>query len=229
MKIKVQYGRLTMLLLTVCFFAAPVTAAPTYITEGLMSWQRGDAGSTWQEWTFDQGADPAIADLFYNPYGTPEASFTGTDGSVVFGWNDMILGRQGVWTGDPVFVELLIPNSPEANPVKTIWFEMDYRAVSMLNPTVLVGEGFEVEQIYYDSGLRRDEYGQVIDDWRTMVVGWTVYPNPSQEIISFALAGTGGFVDRVSVDTVCVPEPTSLILGGMGVWLIGFWKRTRAF
>lgn len=229
MRIKKQRGQLAMLSLVLFWGIQSVIAAPTYMTDGLMGWERGTAGSTWQEWSFTE-EDATVPEASYNPYGTTEATLYGYDGSVSFGWKDSILGRQGVWTGDPVFVELLIPNSPEANPMKTVWFEMDYRAVTMLNPTILVEDGFTVEQIYYDSGLRRDQNGMVIDDWRTMVVGWNIYPNPSYEIISFALAGTGGYVDRISVDTICVPvpEPGAIVLGGIGVSLVGFWKRKRA-
>lgn len=227
MRIKKQLGQFAVLFLVLFWGFQSVTAAPTYIADGLMEWQRGADGSTWQEWTFDEEIN-IIPEASFNSYGTPKAAFSGCDGSVSFGWKDSILGRQGVWTGDPVFVELWIPNSPAANAVKTVWFEMEYRAVSMLSPTILVEDGFEVEQIYYNSGLRRDRYGMVIDDWRTMVVGWNIYPNPSQETISFALAGTGGFVDRIAVDTICVPEPGAMVLGGIGVSLVGFWKRKRA-
>jgi hypothetical protein len=204
-------------------------ASPSYITEGLMDWQRGDDGSTWQEWTFEQGVAPAAPEAAFNPYGTALATIYGYDGSVSFGWKPAILGREGVWTGDPVFVELLIPDSPDANPVKTVWFEMDYRAVTMLTPALIVGDGYQVEPFYYDSGLRRDQNGIVIDDWRTMVIGWNIYPNPSQEIIAFALAGTGGFVDRISVDTMCrpIPEPSGLLLSGIGVITASFLKRKK--
>jgi len=209
----------------------PVLAAPTYITESLMDWQRGDEGSAWQEWTFEQGIAPAAPDAADNPYGTAMATIYGYDGSVTFGWKSAILGREGVWTGDPVFVELLIPDCPDNNPVKTVWFEMDYRAVTMLNPTIQVGDGFEAEMFYYDSGLRRDQNGFVIDDWRTMVIGWNIYPNPSQEIIAFALAGTGGFVDRISVDTMCrpIPEPSAFLLSGIGVYMASLVKRKKQF
>jgi hypothetical protein len=230
MKRKKKMGKTVVWLAGFLMTVHAVLAAPSYITDGLMDWQRGADGSTWQEWTFEQGMAPAAPDAGFNPYGTASAAIYGYDGSVSFGWKPAILGREGVWTGDPVFVELLIPDSPDANPVKTIWFEMDYRAVTMLNPALLVGDGFEVEPFYYDSGLRRDQNGIVIDDWRTMVIGWNIYPNPSQEIITFALAGTGGFVDRISVDTMCrpIPEPSALLLSGIGVFMAAYFKRRKA-
>lgn len=229
MRIQKQMVRAAVFCVVCCLGIQSVLAAPSYITDGLMDWQRGTDGSTWQEWTFNEGT-AAVPDDGCNPYGTASSVLYGTDGSVSFGWHQAILGREGVWTGDPIFVELLIPNSQEANSVKTLWFEMDYRAVTMLNPSILVGDGFEVEQIYYDSGLRRDSNGVVIDDWRTMVVGWNIYPNPFEETITFALAGTGGFVDRISVDTLCrpIPEPSSLLLGGIGVFTASFLKRKKA-
>ena len=208
-------------------FVTVVLAEPSYIDQSMMDWDRGDAGSTWQEWTFDDADNPAAPEYASNP-GSPLATITGQSGSAPFQWNALVKGREGVWSGDPVFVNLFIPNFETDNPVKKIWFEMDYRAVEMLNPVVQVDDSFDVETVYYDSGIRYDDGGNVIDDWRTMVIGWEITPNPSFETIQFALAGTGGFVDRISVDTICVnpvPAPGAMLLSGIGVMIAGYLKR----
>jgi hypothetical protein len=207
----------------VLFISTALLAAPSY--DGLMDWTRGDTGSTWQEWTFDDADNPAVPENFSNP-GIPTAVLDGqSSASVTFGWKATWEGRTGVWAGDPIFVDLIIPNFETDNPVKKIWFEMDYLAVSMLAPTVLVDGAYQVEQVYADYGL---DAGQ--NEWRTMVIGWEIYPNPYSETITFALAGTGGFVDRISVDTQCVPIPApgAILLGSLGVLLTGYMKRRNS-
>jgi hypothetical protein len=52
-------------------FSSICSALPSYIEQGQMTWQRGAAGSTWQEWTFENGNNPSVPDNYYNPYGNP--------------------------------------------------------------------------------------------------------------------------------------------------------------
>ncbi len=213
-------------------FASVGLAAPTYIQGGVVGlsdnvaqWNRGDAGSTWQEWTFDDSDNPAAPETSFNPYGTPTATMTGNNGSVNFGWYANTLGGDGVWAGNTISVVLDIPNQPQQNPYKVIWFEMVYRATAVIqSPTLILDSGYQGERFYYDAG-------GTANDWRTMVAGFTIYPNPSSEAISLTLWGTGGFVNSVSVDTLCavVPAPGAALLAGLGVSLAGglrrFWNK----
>jgi hypothetical protein len=218
-----QYGKL--LLATVVLVGSVSWATTSYIDDNLMSWTRGDAGSTWQEWTFDDADNPAAPESFFNPYGSPLASFQGTNGgshgSVDFGWKASWSGREGVWSGNVLTADVYIPNDPAGNPYKIIWFEMEYQAVAVLqSPTVVLGANYQIEQFYYDPGTN-------IDDWKTMVVGWKIWPNPTEETIRFELWGTGGFVNSVSIDTICViPEPATLVILGLGVVVLVKRKRS---
>lgn len=209
---------LLLAVLTLCLSTAAL-AAPTYTS--MMTWNRGDAGSTYQDWTFDDADNPAAPESTNNPGATATFSeFPVYPQSVSLGWQSTVSGRSGVWQGDALMVDLFIPNFQTPNPVKTIWFEMDYQAVSMSKPTVTVDSGYRVEKIYEDLGAQ-------VDGWRTMVFGWKIYPNPNYESIRFGLAGTGGFVDRISVDTMCspVPAPGAILLAGMGIAGAGYLKR----
>lgn len=201
-------------LIAVLALSALVQAVPTYITDGLITWQRGDDGSTWQEWTFDTAANPANPEQFYNPYGNPSIEFTGTGGSVPFMW------KSGVWMGDPVVATITVPNNPQANPSKTIWFEMIYKAVDSILPSVSAGKGYDVEQTYFND---RTYSGS----WRIMTIGWNIFPNPAMETVNFALAGTGGFVTSVSIDTLCtvVPLPGAALLAVFGLGTVGLIKK----
>lgn len=207
-------------------------ALPSYCTnDDMMSWQRGDEGTTWQEWTFDDLQTPISVSDYFNPYGTPTASVSGQNGSVAFGWYASLFSgdqqRYGIWAGDPIVFDLSIQNTPDANPYKIIWFEMEYRAVSMLLPELTLEGDYKVERFFYDSGKEYDDTGMLIDDWRTMTIGWKIYPNPNQENISFSLRGTGGFVNSVAVDTKCfpVPEPSTMIILGSGMIFTQVFRR----
>lgn len=209
-------------------FASVVCAAPTYIQNGVVGlsdnvaqWSRGDAGSTWQEWTFDDADNPAVPESFFNPYGTPTATMTGDNGSVAFGWYANKLGGDGVWAGHTINVVLDVPNQPQQNPYKVVWFEMVYRATAIVqSPTLVLDNGYQGERFYYDAG-------GTANDWRTMVAGFTIYPNPNREAITFTLWGTGGFVNSVRVDTLCavVPAPGAALLAGLGVSMVGAFRR----
>lgn len=213
--------------------ASIVCAAPTYIqgdvvglSGNVTQWSRGDAGSTWQEWTFDDADNPAAPEAYSNSYGAPTATMTGNNGSVDFGWYADKLGGNGVWAGNTIKMVLDIPNQPQQNPYKVVWFEMVYKAAGVdIEPTLVLDNGYQGERFYYDA----DEDASS-DDWRTMVAGFTIYPNPTREAITLSLWGTGGFVNSVSVDTLCavVPAPGAAMLAGLGVSLVGalrrFWK-----
>jgi hypothetical protein len=190
-----------------------VQAVPTYISDGLMTWQRGADSSTWQDWTFDTAQNPASPEQSYNPYGNPTIQFTGSSGSVPFMW------KNGAWIGDPVCATITVPNNPQPNPSKTIWFEMVYKAVDSILPSVSPVQGYQVEQTYFSD---RAYSGA----WRMMTIGWDIYPNPSSEQFTFALAGTGGYVTSVSIDTLCaVPVPGAALLVSIGLGTIGLIRK----
>lgn len=216
-----------LLLSAVGVFVSIGEASPTYIDNNLMTWTRGSCGTTWQEWTFDNADNPAAPENSFNPYGSPTAAFNGTDGasygSVDFGWKADWDERTGVWAANTLHADFYIPNNPAANSHKIIWFEMEYQAVSILEkPTVVLSSNYQIERIYYDSGT-------ITDDWRTMVVGWKIWPNPVDENITFTLWGTGGFVNSVSIDTICVvPAPPALPLTGLGMLLIRVLKKRKS-
>lgn len=209
--------RKAFVFLAIVLFASVVQSSPAYIQNGLvgvedgvLKWSRGSEGSTWQEWTFDENDNPAAPERRFNQNGNPVAVMTGTNGSVPFGWYASTLGGTGVWAGDTLNVVLNIPNQPQQNPYKIVWFEAIYRATTIVqDPLLSVAPGFQWERFYYNNG-------GTANAWRTMIAGFKVWPNPTQEAVSISLWGTGGFVTAMSVDTLCVPEPVTLLLLGLG-------------
>jgi len=228
MRIKIVFMILLSVLMTAGALANP---APNYIADGRMGWTREAPGSTWQEWDFLTDDSLAAPEDYYNPYSNPTAGLSGQNGQVDFKWNDAIeLGgvtRSGVWTGDPLMIDLTIPNTEYTGGYKEVWMEIGYAAGWIDPMPTLVaydaggGTDFVVERIGYYGGSAGG------DLWKYLVVGWRIEPNPQLEEINIGLHGTGGFLDYVTVDTACIPAPGAVLLGSIGVGLVGWLRRRR--
>lgn len=175
------------------------------------SW-RGQPGSTMQAWSFDTDANPAAPDLINNPYGSATATVTvGMFGS---GWQSQLPGfgeQTGYWDiGDIAVgpqIVLDIPNNPVALEYKEIWVQVTaWEDISQAPIVDVPGAMFlGSEQMVLESVPTGG-------NWVLNLSKWRIEPNPNQEqVILSAVPMFGAVIDHVVVDTICVPEPATIL------------------
>jgi len=176
--------------------------------------------ATFQRWNFDTLTNPTLPEIYNNIYGTPTAELSTTQNPpAYFGWLDVVDGRQGVWTGEPLQITLTIPNQPIPNTYKEIHLEMEFQSIlEWVKVTPSPVDGSIVEEISRD-------ISPVDSQWKKLTIDWRIEPNPNEETICINISGTGGMVDYIKVKTCCIPEPATVTLLGLGALVL--LKRKR--
>lgn len=162
---------------------------------------RGEDGTTYQRWEFSTAENPAAPeDDVFNPYGDSSAF---VEGEFPFTrWKEEDFGHFGVWTFED-FILLDIPNSPIPNEFKHIWLQVTFTAADGLDPEFVSVPGSSFEVI--DKFMVDDFY------WHGTYL-LTIEPNPDGELIYVMPRDCTLYVDEIVVDTICAPEPASLML-----------------
>jgi hypothetical protein len=190
---------------------------------GLAPWN-GQPNTTYQSWGFGTDAPVSAPDSApaLNPYGDPTASILHTDGTVVSGddsdtrWmsthpqfgTDL---HSGVWRfyGSD-YLELIIPNDPEERPIKEIYLQLTYSASNY--PIFKTTPGFLGIELISDIEIDSNY------DLLTLLI--TIEPNPSSETIELRPNDCTMYIDQIIVDTICVPEPATMVLLSLGGLLL---------
>ena len=177
---------------------------------------RGLEGTTFQHWTFDDGANPVELD---NAYGKAEATIT--VGEYGEGWlSDLGFSEQtGIWDigGTDGNIVLDIDNRPEPLDYKEIWLQVTYYKFSGFSevPAIdVVGADFVTAQTLT---VEEDPLSPG-NGWLLYQSVWKIEPNPMDERIILTGSIVGSRIDQIVVDTICVPEPATmglLIVGGL--------------
>ena len=202
------------------FFLSSFAAAETIYTP---QW-RGDEGTTYQFWSFDNGNNPAdLGPGSDNPYGTPTAAindlFGLTDWLPTYnaGGSAVAGGIWKLWAGQ-LLLEIPNTNNTAPDSTKEIWLQITY-----YDPAGAGGD-LPIEVLpNYDSISRLGR--EVLDtNFYRDTYEIIIRPNPLEETIEISPVQCQLYVDAVSVDTRCVPEPSILTLLAAGLGLV-FMRR----
>jgi hypothetical protein len=170
-------------------------------------------GTTSQCWSFNNNTQYGILPDdggAGNPYpGEPIAMINDLSGNGVQ-WTD----NYGGWFGDEFKIILDIPNQPIANPYKLLTVTMRYQGeVAFLGAT----------GIHLDNTLELftalNPIIQNDDGWNIYTQQFTIEPNPREEIVVIGLkapVGAIAAIDQICIQTICVPEPATLLLLTLG-------------
>ncbi|MFQ3548697.1 MAG: PEP-CTERM sorting domain-containing protein [Armatimonadota bacterium] len=185
-------------------------------------WQRYSAGTTYALWEFGTNDSPVAPDDWFNPNGMPMA--IPVPGLFQAWWNEWG-GRQGVWPLSGT-INVGINNYANNNPYKDIWIQLTW-AQQTINVFPIVKETTTniLAELVQRTPLGPTGMGVGDGMWYHDVYWIRMYPNPDFENI---LIDGAVMVDQLVIDTICVPEPASILalLGGVA-GIGGFALRRR--
>jgi hypothetical protein len=202
-----------------------VAASPAVAEPPVPSWQRGSEGTTFQEWTFnDSSSTPSpVESTFYNPY-ADQANPVLLNVDTIHRWYDNVDQMQGVWalSGE---IDIVIPNYPLQNPYKQIQLYLVWKPENEtglpINPNPFLPDLPLVAVTPFNEMMM--SLNDVIENgWHYSTYDITIWPNPEKEW--FTVKGNI-LVDHVAIDTVCVPEPATIIIVALG--MLGAFRRRK--
>ncbi len=202
-----KLSRIMLVAVVIGGFCGVALADDTFAPE----W-RGQPGSTMQKWEFGSYAQVNIPpEGYFNPYGTPLATVSG-EFPRAFWWR-FDNGHVGVWQFED-YMQFNVPNTlnQDPNSFKWIWIQITYSAGPLDDPLALTvpmpSSGvFTMEKTAIDAYYWHETYLLAIT------------PNPLSEQIYIMPRSVYLQVDEVVIDTICIPEPATFGLFGLGALL----------
>ena len=162
---------------------------------------RGDPGSTYQRWEFSTDNPFPVPDVVNNPYGTPLLKV-----NTPFSWDN------GAWplSGE---IDILIPNYPQIRPEKWIQIQLTWQPAGLDPDPFLADQPLIAVTPFDGMEMYRYDDDQVAPGWIHSTFDITIWPNPYEEW--FTIKGDI-LVDELVIDTICIPEPMTVTLLGLG-------------
>jgi len=171
------------------------------------SW-RGDSMTTYQQWEFGSSTNPVYPDFEDNIHGPPLLTIADETASPQWKATDLYGDnmREGVWRFDD-YMSVTIGNFNQDNPLKVVWLQMTYYDTGGVEPDIIMDP-------VYDN-IRVVEKVEAGGYWN-ISFEIEISPNPVEETIEIHPGDGPLYVDEVVIDTICVPEPVSIALLGLG-------------
>jgi hypothetical protein len=190
------------LVLVVVGLSVPASAAVV----SLGGWNEGDPCTTHQLWHFTPGHVTAIPGDGYTAI--PESVISPNPGAVGAG-----ISPGNTWDSITNFtaqtylsINLVLPNYDVLNPLKVIWVD--------IGDAVVYDEDISISAIGH--GIPSTDYiCEILPGQGDAEFGVMIWPNPETEKIGMYF-GPGTVLDYVHVDTICIPEPATVALLGLG-------------
>jgi hypothetical protein len=196
---------------------ALVVAPPAVAEPPVPGWLRDSEGATFQEWTFDDGnfMPSPVESTFHNPY-ADQTNPVLLNVDTLHRWFNDVDQMQGVWalSGE---MDIVIPNNPQPNPCKQIQLYLVWKPEKEtelpINPSPFLPDTPLVAVTPFEEMMV--SLNDVIEDgWHYSTYDITIWPNPDKEW--FTVKGNI-LVDYVAIDTICVPEPATIIILAFGM------------
>ncbi len=204
-----KFATKTLMFVAILAIAAPVMAEdiwdpPWEEDPGDPQWAGGI--TTYQRWEFNENPDePVEVD---NPFGTPEITFINAT------YPDWILGPEGpteiatwhIGPGDGG-VDILVHNNPDPNEKKVIFIQMTSDKAPKPGGPTCNPPGtttYPKPAIQWPNGT-----------WYTFTAQIEIPSNPEWEILHYDFPECTN-ISEIVVHTICVPEPATMALLGLG-------------
>ena len=184
-------------------------------------WQRGTDGSLYAAWEFDTdlrliSTDSGFGDVVLSVDSPHD-------------WMVEYDQRTGIWplSGE---IDIEIPNRPGGTE-KYIWIQLTWKSeegIPGINPKPAVpyhpNLGVTTDPFYQSMMISRVADSPLADGWVHSTFQVHIEPNPSKEWISIK---GNILVDELVIDTICIPEPATVALLGVGALLSLRWRKFR--
>jgi hypothetical protein len=180
-------------------------------------WDRAHPRATVQEWDFlTIGLGPIEGPVGFEhwQYDAPDGTLSDNPmgdavlrvwpGTGQYYWPELD-GRDGVWPLSGT-IEVEVPNFPELLEEKIIWIQLTWQPQAPGNVPTVWETTYDIDAVLVSE--------DILEGFWTHSVYEIILPeNPQFEIVRI----DGGIdVDQLVIDTLCIPEPATLGLLGMG-------------
>jgi hypothetical protein len=180
-----------------------------WATLSLGGWNEGDPCTTHQRWDFTPGyvigpipndGYSAKPEVVNNPYPLSVVASISVGGSSYGEWD----GVTKFTSSRAIFINLELPNYPTLNEYKEIWVDI---GSSVAEDISISATPTDIPFVY-----------TILPGQGDAEFGVRIWPNPEVEKVGFVIWATAApaVLDYIHVDTICIPEPATMCLLGLG-------------